>query len=302
MDLPSEDALRWIVSTYAGFRARHGDAIGDPTLVQPTGEFFPDEFRLDGESVARLLRRMIHYAPISDRLGVALGFVEPDEKQAGGCGSAACGTDGAANLGRPDVEELDEGYRVWVAAADVPRAEVLAGSLSRAIGALVLHEAGEPVDPRTSEIVAAASGFGVLLTNGAAVWTKACGGLRMACATALSVEEVSVALALFTAVHRRKPSEARGHLGATQREAFDAAFEWVDSNRALVEALRDRPVMLEAGVFAIEPLRGTFGRWLQKRKQEKEQSVPVAKAPPMSEERRRHFEEAKALIDEVMGR
>src|SRR5580692_834742 len=130
MDLPSEDALRWIVSTYAGFRARHGDAIGDPTLVQPTGEFFPDEFRLDGESVARLLRRMIHYAPVSDRLGIELGFVEPDDKQGGGCGSAACGTDGTGALGRTDVEELERGYRVWVATADVSRAEVLAGSLS----------------------------------------------------------------------------------------------------------------------------------------------------------------------------
>lgn len=302
MDLPDEDALRWIVSTYAGFRARHGDAIGDPALVQPTAEFFPDEFRLDGESVARLLRRMIHYAPVSDRLGIEVGFVEPEDKQGGGCGAAACGTDGAAALGRSDVEELERGYRVWVATADVSRAEVLAGSLSRAIGALVLHEAGELVEARTSEIAAAASGFGVLLANGAAVWAKACGGLRMACATALSVEEVGVALALFTAVHRRKPSEARAHLGTTQREAFDTAFEWVDSNRALVEALRERPVMLEPGAFAIEPVRGTFGRWLHKRKQENEQSVPAAKAPPMSEERRRHFEEAKALVDDVMGR
>jgi hypothetical protein len=302
MDLPSDDALRWIVSTYAGFRARHGDAIGDPTLVQPTAEFFPDEFRLDGDSVALLLRRMIHYAPVSDGLGIALGFVEPEEHQGGGCGSAVCGTDGAGALGRPDVEELEEGYRVWVAAADVPRAEVLAGSLSRAIGALVLHEAGDPVDPRTSEIAAAASGFGVLLANGAAVWAKACGGLRVARATALSVEEVSVALALFAAVHGRKASEARAHLGATQREAFDAAAEWVDSNRTLIEALRDRPFVLEAGVFDIEPLRGAFGRWLHKRKQDKEQSFPVAKAPPMTEERRRHFEEAKALVDEVMGR
>jgi hypothetical protein len=301
MDLPSEDSLRWIVSTYAGFRARHGEAIGDPALVQPTAEFFPDEFRLDGDSVARLLRRMIHYAPVSDGLGIALGFVEPEEHQAGGCGSSACGTDWAGALGRPDVEELADGYRVWVAAADVPRAPVLAGSLSRAIGALVLHEAGEIVEPRTSEIAAAASGFGVLLSNGAAVWAKACGGLRMACATALSVEEASVALALFTAVHGRKTSEARAHLGTTQREAFDAAFEWVGSNRALVEALRDRPAMLEKGTFDIEPIRGAFGRWLHKRKQDKEQSVPVAKAPPMSEERRRHFEEAKALVDEVLG-
>jgi hypothetical protein len=303
MDLPSEDALRWIVSTYAGLRARHGEAIGDPVLVQPTAEFFPDEFRLDGPSVERMLRRMIHYAPVSDGLGIALAFVEPDEDHAGGCGSGACTPATPRASGRADVEELDDGYRVSIATADVPRAEVLAGSLSRAIGALVLHEAGERVEPRASEIAAVAAGFGVLLANGAAVWAKACGGLRMARATALSVEEVGVALALFGAVHGRKASEARAQLGPTQRAAFDAALEWVDSNRAIVEALRDRPVMLESGAFDIEPLRGTIGRWLHKRKQDRElRALPAAQAPTMTEERRRHLEEARALVDEVMGR
>jgi hypothetical protein len=52
MDLPNDDALRFIVSTYARLRAAHGESIGDPTLLQPTAEFFPDEFRSDAPSVA----------------------------------------------------------------------------------------------------------------------------------------------------------------------------------------------------------------------------------------------------------
>src|SRR5580693_5621667 len=44
MELPSDDSLRWIVGTYARVRSACGEALGAPALVQPTGEFFPDEF------------------------------------------------------------------------------------------------------------------------------------------------------------------------------------------------------------------------------------------------------------------
>ena len=66
-----------------------------------------------------------------------------------------------------------------------------------ASGALVLHEAGEESTMATgpeAEIAAVACGLGVLLANGASVWAKSCGGLRMAQATVLSVEEAAVAL------------------------------------------------------------------------------------------------------------
>jgi hypothetical protein len=147
----------------------------------------------------------------------------------------------------------------------------------------------------------------VLLANGSAVWAKSCGGLRMAQASVLPVEEAAVALALFVAVHGRKASEARAHLGATQREALDLAFAWTDSNPLLVETLRDRPALLEGGAFEIEPVRGMLGRWLHKRKLDKEMrahsahSTVAAAAPPVSEEKRRRLEEARALVDEVLG-
>jgi hypothetical protein len=301
MDLPSDDALRWIVSAYARLRARHADAFTGPALVQPTGAFFPDEFRLDAASVERLLRRLIGYSPVVDDVGIELAFIEPSEQAGGGCGSSACGPAGSSGA-RPTVQEVDDGYRVFVATSDVPNPDLLTTSLARAVGALVLHEAGEDVDAGDDEIAGVACGFGVLLASGSSVWAKSCGGLRMAQATALSVEELTVALALFVGIHHVKVSEARAHLGATQREAFDLALAWVESNPLLLETLRDRPALLEKGVFDIEPVRGLVGRWLHKRKLDQELRAPVVSSrAPLTDEKRHRLEEARALVDEVLG-
>lgn len=305
MELPTEDALRWIVCSYARLRAAHGEAIGNPALVQPTGEFFPDAFQRDAASVERLMRRMMSYTPLAEDLGVELAFLAPDDDHSGGCGSAACGTGGGSGAkANPLVQELDDHYRVFVAVTDVGNPDVLTASLSRTVGALLRHEAGEEVDDSAgpeSEIAAVACGLGVLITSGAAVWAKSCGGLRVAQATAMSVEEAAVALALFVAVHGVKPSAAASNLGATQREAFNLAVAWTESNPNLVGALRDRPEFLESGLFQMEPIRGLLGRWLHKRSVEKER-IPVASAAsPISEDKRRRLEEARALVDEVLG-
>lgn len=303
MELPTEDALRWIVRGYARVRAACGDAVAEPALVQPTGEFFPDAFALDAPSVERLLRRMISYSPVADDVGIELAFVEAEAGgHAGGCGSLACGSGGGGG-GRslPPVQELDDGYRVIVAVNDVANPDVLTTSLARSVGALVLHEAGLEAEPGDEEIAATACGFGVLLASGAAVWAKSCGGLRMAQATALSVEETAVTLALFAAVHGVKSGAARAHLGATQREALDLAEAWVESNPLLVETLRDRPELLESGAFSMEPVRSLVGRWLHKRKLDKEMAAP-APMPlplPLDPDKRRRLEEARALVDEL---
>jgi len=246
---------------------------------------------------------MISYAPISDDLGIELAFIEPDDAH-GGCGSPSCNSDAPAALRARTVEELDHGYRVFLVTSQVADPDMLAGSLSRSVGSLVLHEANEEAEPAMSELAAVACGFGVLVANGAAVWAKGCGGLRMSRATALDVDEVAVALALFFGIHQKATSAARSHLRATQRAAFEEAVDWVDSNPVLVEGLRDRPMMLEKGAFDLEPVRGPFGRWLRKRRTQREQALPspVATAPAMTEDRRRRFAEAQALVDEVMTR
>jgi hypothetical protein len=306
MDLPNDDALRRIVTTYARLRDAHGEAIGEPALVLPTGEFFPDAFRPDQASLERLVRRMLEYAPLSPELGVELALTMPEDALGGGCGSGACGSHEAREgiLDRVDVHELDDGYRVLVSAMDVGSPERLVASLARSTGALVLHEAGEPVRAYTSEIAAIVSGFGVLLANGAAIWAKSCGGLRMAQVTTLSVEEAAVGLALFVAVHAPRGaslSVARKHLGLTQREALEVAQDWVDSNPILVEALRDSPRRVATGAVDLEPVRGVFGQWLHKRKLDGARRVPAkssAPATPMSDARRQRIREVQALLDD----
>jgi hypothetical protein len=325
MDLPNDDALRRIVTSFAYLRAEHGKGIGDPALVQPTDEFFPDHFTADAAGVDRMLRRMLDYAPVSAELAVELEIFDPREEQGGGCGSAACGPRGGAGetSSRRALEELDEGYRVVVWATDVGTPELLGASLSKSIGALVLHEAGEPVVrpanvvrpgarsrrvqpgelPMTwteeTEMAAIVAGFGVLLANGAAVWGKSCGGLRMAQATALPVEEIAVGLALFVAVHRQSEWPARKHLGLTQREAFALAYDWVACNPMLVESLRDRPDELAGGPVDLEPVRGILGQWLYKRRIESAMRVPARRpGPSISDDRRRRIEEVAALLDE----
>ncbi len=275
MDLPDDDALRWIVTSYAHLRAAHRAAFEDCELVQPTADYFPDPFDPKAPTLAQvdaLMRRMLVYAPVAGDLAVQLAVVVPEDPEAaaGGCGSSACGSAGAPRSQGGRVEELEDGYRVMVAANDASHADVLTTSLARAAGALVLHEASEEVSPEASELAAVACGLGVLLVNGAAVWGKSCGGLRMAKATTLSVSELAVALALFTAVHERSRSQARKHLGATQREALDVAFDWVDSNREIVEGLRECPEWLEGGVFELHPVTGIFGQWLQRRRAARE--------------------------------
>ena len=211
MENLSEDAIRAIVSQYAHLRAAYGEDIGAPELLQPSGEHFPDAFTKDGESVARLLTRMIGYAPIADDLPVALRFLEPADEagaDAGGksCGSGACGTGGGGAGGpRDNVVELDDGYIVEVATTDVGHGVLLTTNLARSVGAMVLMEAGEEFDPRElgvlSELAAVATGFGLLLLNGAYVYGKSCGGVRVHQATRLGLEELAVAVALFVREH-----------------------------------------------------------------------------------------------------
>ncbi len=304
MDLPDDHSLRRIVKAVAQLRAKHGAAIGRPALVQPTAEFFPDPFRPDVPSVDRLLRRMMEYAPLSSELGVELAvFVPEADHLSGGCGSAACGTGTGNGSAGVNVAELEDGYRVVVSATDVGSADVLSTSLARSVGALVLHEAGEHVGAEASEIAATVCGFGVLLLNGSAVWAKSCGGLRMAQATVMPAEEMAVALALFVAVHDHKVSHARKHLGATQREAFDVAQDWVESNPLLMESLRERPERLAAGAIDFDPVRGVLGQWLHKRKLERAFRPPPPAGPSTltAEQQRRleRLEEVRALMDEA---
>ena len=91
MDPLSDDVIRRLVTLYGDFIAENGEAIGTPELVLPNGDFFPDDFERDAESVVSLLRRMLTYAPLSADLDIRLRFLEEDEANGSSCGPCGCG-------------------------------------------------------------------------------------------------------------------------------------------------------------------------------------------------------------------
>jgi hypothetical protein len=300
----SEEKIRAIVAHLATLRAEHGDAFADPELIEPNGEFFPDEFKLEPESIERLLHRMLGYAPLSDDLDIGLGFIQPDgEVSGGGCGSGACGTGGLKAIARGGAVETEDGYAALVHVSDVGDPSILTTALARAIGRIVLFEVDADLDPHNegplSELTAIASGFGVLLLNGACVYKKGCGGMKRHQATHLDVEEIALATALSVRATGKKPATVKKHLEITQKEAFEAALAWVDGQPTLVKALTERPETLADGVFSFEAPKGFFSRLFAKKEDDLTSMKP--KKSTLSEEDRRRMAEAKALVDEALS-
>lgn len=308
----SEHALKTVVAHLAHLRASYAEVLAEVPLVEPNGEFFPDEFALEPEAIDRLLRRMLSYAPLGEDLDVALGFAEPEEGSSGGggCGTGACGTKGTAEgtASRGGVVETETGYGVVIATGDVGEPVLLTSAMARAAGELVLREAGETPSTGSgvgplSELTAVACGLGLLLLNGSSVYKKACGGMRQHRGTFLSVEELAMALAFFVRVHDLKPGVVRKHAPVTQREAFDAALAWVDGQPKLVSQLRDTPEALVDGVFTLEGKKGFFGRLFGGAR--KDADLEALAAAPVkrvvrSEAEIRRLQEARALVEDAL--
>jgi hypothetical protein len=312
MELPlEEDRIRAIVAHYAHLRADYGEAFASPDLVEPNGTYFPDPFQLEPESIARLLDRMLGYAPVAEGLDVALAFQENDEASGSGCGAGACGTGGLKAIQRGGAIETETGYAAVVNVADASDPTILTTVLARAIGRIVLFEADETPKERDegaiAELTAIASGLGILVLNGACVYKKGCGGMKRHQATFLEVEDVAFAVALFVKAAEKKPSVVRRYLEVTQKEAFDAALSWLDGQPSLVRALVERPEALSDGVFAFEEKKGLFSRFFASigaprlRGDGKEPAVFTPTKTARSEEEERRLAEAKALVEQALS-
>lgn len=306
MPLPSEDTFRFLVTRYAQLRAAHGEALASARLVLPNGEFFPDAFSKTPEGVETLMKRTMTYAPLAEDIDLEMAFLEPSQSEGGGgCSSGACGPDGTSdNAVLGHATELEEGgYRVHVRVTDVGNPTLLTASLARNTGSILLAEAEEEISEDIgidSEIAAMATGLGLLLVNGACVYVKSCGGLRAHQGTYLSIEESCLALGLFLRVHGIKPSLARGQMETTQREAFDEVMPWIDSNEAILAALRTHPETLADGVFKIEEERGFLSRIFGKKAEIAPPTTMAVKARVRTEAELRRIAETKALVEEAL--
>ena len=297
MALPSETVLRNLVARYARILAAHGEAFEGAELVTPTGEHFPDHFARDQKSLERLVTRAASYTPLGEDVPLSFVLVE-DETDDGHCNSG-CSKPAARIDG---VQRDGDGYRLAIPVTELGNATRLVCALARGLSSAVLAETGAEVSPREigfeSEIVAIASGFGVVLLEGSHVYTKSCGGPAIHRGTSLATEEIASLLAFFCARNDISARTARRHLGATQAEAFDEAWTFVQGNEAIVKKLREAPELLEGGAFSFETKRaGLFSRLFSSREAE---VAPVSKKQRDPEEERR-LAEARALVEEELG-
>jgi hypothetical protein len=298
MALAASSVIRNLVARYARILAAHGDAFEGAELVTPTGEHFPDHFARDQKSLERLVARVASYTPLGEDVPLSFVLVE-DETDDGhcttGCSKPASRIDG--------VQRDGDGYRVAIPVTELGNATRLVCAVARGLSLAVLAEAGEEVAAREigfeSEIVAVASGFGVVLLEGSHVYTKSCGGPAIHRGTALATDELAALLAFFCARNAISPRVARKHLGATQAEAFDEAWAFAQCNDAVVKKLREAPELLEGGAFELETKRGgLLSRLFSSR--DEANVAPVSKRTRDPEEERR-LAEARALVEEELG-
>jgi hypothetical protein len=242
-----------VVQGYARVIDRFGEKIGTRPMVLPTGDFFPDAFTGDEESVQALFERMKAHAGLGD-LAISASVVSGGGQSGhgGGCGgSCACDSGGDVPVQRLVRDEA--GFHLAVLANEVRVPEVLTTHMARGIAVAFLAEAsgGQAASQAMVDLTAVALGFGALVLEGSYVYRKSCGGPSIAHFTDLGPEDLAIAFALFAVLGGHRCKRAQRELGPTQRAALGEASAWVDSNRDLVERLRQAPGRVAAGDFEI---------------------------------------------------
>ena len=114
----SDASLRSIVAHIAHLRAAYGDVIGESELVEPNGEYFPDEFALDADSVQTLLERQQSQSETLARLerdvsAIAASVAQMKDAQEQRAAAAAAARSQARRVARAAARP--------VAAASAPR-------------------------------------------------------------------------------------------------------------------------------------------------------------------------------------
>ena len=336
MELPNDTSIRWLVRRYASLLARDTDR--KRKLVLPTGEFFPDAFEGDQGSINLLFWRLQEHAALTD-LDVELRLVDDRDAEASGCkcGEGGCKDGGCKEGGcggscgshgkhertlAPVVQLRDGGYRVDVRLSDAKNATTLTAALATSLAhAFVLETGGFESWPEaewmsTCEVAASILGLGVLLTNASYMYSKACKGVNIEQGTSLDVSELSLVLAVFVALGEHPHGRAVQNLDPTQKEAYDEARMWVDSNAKILRRLRRDPGAVAADEhLTLESARPWLARLLglgaKKKKtvdlndEEAVAQIAAAMAAKRGEGKKRaedpKMAELRALVDESLN-
>jgi hypothetical protein len=270
----SDDVTRELAQAYAELVAGLAIPAGDPLLVLPNAEFFPDRFTADAASVERLVARMQGYAAlealvIEVEVSGAVESAGGSSCGTGGCGSGACDVP-ATRSTAPRLTRTEGGYRLHVPADELSNPIVLTARLATSLGAVALVErhadgAERVLDAAQPEIAAVALGFGVLLLEASFMYRKACGGPSVASATGLGCRELSVLFALSVAREEHSLRAALAELGTTQRALVKEAAGLVAESPTLVRLLRENPARAGRGDFRLGEGRSLWSKLFTRR-------------------------------------
>ncbi|HEX6764884.1 MAG TPA: hypothetical protein VF103_05385, partial [Polyangiaceae bacterium] len=263
-------AFRALAQRYARLVEELELDSGEPLLVLPNAEFFPDHFTGDAASVERLVARMQGYAGL-EALELRVALVgEPAEASGASCGTGACGapgcgpatSDGSAG---PRIERTTDGYLLRVPAEELRHSIVLTARLATSLGAVALverHPRGTELagDPAHAELAATALGFGVLLLEASYLYSKSCGGPNVQRATAIPTEELATLFTLFLAREGHALKNALAELGTTQRAVVKAAWVLLDESPSFVALLKKHPERVARGDFSLRDGRSLFSK------------------------------------------
>lgn len=259
--LPEPEALRPVTRSYAAVVARLRLTPGEQPVILPTGEWFPDRFSGDLESVERLLCRMQGYAGLEET-EIELRFAGDDAEAAAcapGKSSSSCGTGCGAPKTSGEgagIERTSSGFVVHLPPGLVAHSIGLTSTLARLLGGIRLVESGaERTEAVDAELAAVALGFGVLLLEGSYLYSKSCGGPSVSQLTVLGCGELAWAFSLFLASEGHAPGSAKAELSVTQRASLDEALALARSNKKLVERLKSQPAKLAENHFELSPAR-----------------------------------------------
>ena len=86
----------------------------------------------------------------------------------------------------------------------------------------------------------------------------------------------------------------------TQREAFDEALAWVDSNTKLMEALSLHPESLVDSVFPIEETKGLLARLFGSKPARAPEPVAKVSRRARTPDEERRLAENKALVEQAL--
>jgi hypothetical protein len=264
---PLSDAnVRTLVEEYARLVVGMDLEPGEPLLVLPNGDFFPDRFTGDQLSLEGLCARIQGYAALEDvnveaQIVGAPGAESASSCGPSGCGSGACATP-AVNEDGPRIERAGKRWLLRVPAAEVGNSIVLTSRLATSLAAVALaerHPRGNELagDPTQAELAATALGFGVLLLEASYLYAKSCGGPSVQRATLLGCDELAVVFALSLAREQHSTKAALAELGTTQRALVREALALLDESPGLVRLLREDPERVARGDFRLRD-RGSF--------------------------------------------